>query len=318
MNEILSMITIDPEFEHLIPPLKDDELAELRESIKHEGIRDKLVVWDDPNPRDPGKWILVDGHNRYHIAEQMPEIETIPLKMMHFDSREAVKLWIIHNQQARRNLNEYQIIRLKSAEQSILESKQRGKSNQAEYHGNQYQSAPLSNVDKSARPKTHVNTQKEIAAATGFSTGKVAQAQYVERHAPEEIRKKAESGEIGIHEAYRKTKLAELPPEPAKPRDIYKEAREQHEAFREEKKEGVVDFGNAVKDRRNVELIRHDFTGKISSLALKTSQLRVQYSGSFDEMFSSMAGGEKSALLGSLNEISAFADFIRKKVCDAN
>ena len=51
---------IDPEFHALIPPLSDDERAQLESNIKAEGCRDALIVWGD---------LLVDGHRRYEICK---------------------------------------------------------------------------------------------------------------------------------------------------------------------------------------------------------------------------------------------------------
>ena len=38
-------IRIDKEFESLIPPLSDEEFAQLEENCVRDGIRDALVVW---------------------------------------------------------------------------------------------------------------------------------------------------------------------------------------------------------------------------------------------------------------------------------
>ena len=64
MNPVL---TIDPEFEAKCPPLTDDELSQLEENILEEGlVLMPLIVWND---------MIVDGHNRYRIAQAHPGIE---------------------------------------------------------------------------------------------------------------------------------------------------------------------------------------------------------------------------------------------------
>lgn len=89
---------IDEQFRTLIPPLTDDEFSRLEENILKEGIRDKLVVWNDT---------LIDGHNRYRIAtEHGLQYETVHKD---FESREHALNWIISNQLGRRNLNPNQI-----------------------------------------------------------------------------------------------------------------------------------------------------------------------------------------------------------------
>ena len=58
MNPVL---TIDPEFEAKCPPLTEDELSQLEENILEEGlVLMPLIVWNDT---------IVDGHNRYRIAQ---------------------------------------------------------------------------------------------------------------------------------------------------------------------------------------------------------------------------------------------------------
>jgi len=84
---------IDPEFHALIPPLSDDERAQLEANIQAEGCRDALIVW--------GR-ILLDGHNRLEICERMK----LPYKTtaIELQNREAAADWIDKNQLGRRNL----------------------------------------------------------------------------------------------------------------------------------------------------------------------------------------------------------------------
>ena len=88
-------LKIDPEFQSQIPPLTDDEFKQLEENILKEGkLLSPLIIWNN---------ILVDGHNRYEIVQEHPEISfsTMPLP---FESREEVLAWICKNQLGRRNL----------------------------------------------------------------------------------------------------------------------------------------------------------------------------------------------------------------------
>ena len=88
-------LKIDPEFQSQIPPLTDDEYNQLEENILKEGkLISPLIVWGNT---------LVDGHNRYEIVQEHPEISfsTMPLP---FESREEVLAWICKNQLGRRNL----------------------------------------------------------------------------------------------------------------------------------------------------------------------------------------------------------------------
>ena len=93
-------ITIDAEFEGLIPALSDDERLRLMTAIGRDGFRDPLVVWLNHG-------ILLDGHNRYRIWEasfQDDENREPAIVEMKFDDRDSAIEWIIKNQLARRNL----------------------------------------------------------------------------------------------------------------------------------------------------------------------------------------------------------------------
>ena len=80
-------LIIDSEFKDLIPPLSDEEFKQLEKNLLRDGIREPLTVWQG---------ILIDGHNRYEIAQAHGlEFKTVE---MQFDSRDDVKLWIVKNQ----------------------------------------------------------------------------------------------------------------------------------------------------------------------------------------------------------------------------
>ena len=91
-------ITVDKDFQFLLPKLGASELADLESDILANGIRNPLVLWGD---------ILIDGYNRFHIAQKhnIP-VETVS---MEFGSRDEAIIWIIRSQVARRNLTPYQL-----------------------------------------------------------------------------------------------------------------------------------------------------------------------------------------------------------------
>lgn len=86
-------LTIDEEFRSLIPAMTVKEREMLETSVKKEGVRDRLSVWNG---------ILLDGHNRYEIAI----VNGIDFKVREIKlaDRDEAKRWIIFNQIGRRNL----------------------------------------------------------------------------------------------------------------------------------------------------------------------------------------------------------------------
>ena len=54
-------LTVDPEFRDLIPPLNEEELKLLEESLVADGCESPLIVWNG---------VIIDGHNRYMICQK--------------------------------------------------------------------------------------------------------------------------------------------------------------------------------------------------------------------------------------------------------
>ena len=186
------MITIDSEFQSLIPALSAEEYGQLEENILHDGIRDALIVWDG---------ILLDGHNRYEIAQKY----NLPYKVqeMDFDSRADAEIWIIKNQLGRRNLldfvkSELVINRLEPLISAKAKEKQGTRSD-------------LLPMLAKSEP---INTREELAKAAGVSHGTLSKVKKIMQDAPPEIQEAAWTGEMSINQAYqavqREAKKAEI------------------------------------------------------------------------------------------------------------
>ena len=92
---MLKKLKIDPEFQSKIPPLTFHERNQLETNILEEGrILHPLIVWND---------LIVDGHTRYAILRQHPEIQYTILEKDFANRHEAI-IWICKNQLGRRNL----------------------------------------------------------------------------------------------------------------------------------------------------------------------------------------------------------------------
>jgi len=198
-------LMIDNELKALIPPLTSDELSLLEASIKADGCRDAVTVWE-------GKNVVVDGHNRYAICQR----NNLPLKVQFksFDSREDVVVWMCRNQLGRRNITQFQRDKLALEIEEAFSAKAR--LNQS--HG---LTAPnrtlLSNSDKSV---SRINTREEIAAIAGTSSTGIAQTKAVLDSAPEPVIKAAERGDITRNQAYELTRVLKNAPEPVKSKVI--------------------------------------------------------------------------------------------------
>ena len=179
------------ELEVLIPPLTSEEFKQLERNILEEGIRDPLVTWNG---------ILVDGHNRYRIAQEY-DIDFVTVEK-EFADMNAVKEWMVNNQLGRRNLPEFVRGELLSYVREMR--KIEGKEKQLLTLNKGKESPVLSNIDK-----TEHNTRNEFAEKLGWSTGKTGMFDVVTKKAPEELKVKLRTGEVNIHQAYKEIKKDE-------------------------------------------------------------------------------------------------------------
>lgn len=181
----MDTITIDKEFQTLIPPLTEDEYRLLEESVLAEGCRDALITWHG---------VLVDGHNRYKICTEYG----IPFDTTEtdFESRDAVIEWIIKNQFGRRNLPLYERARLALRLKPVIA--ERAKENQRI-------GAEITNTGSQKSVKA-VDTQKELAAAAGVSHDTIAKVEKIEASASEETKEALRRGDISINKAYEELK----------------------------------------------------------------------------------------------------------------
>lgn len=164
MNPVL---TIDPEFEAKCPPLTEDELSQLEENILEEGlVLMPLIVWNNT---------IVDGHNRYRIAQEHPGIE-FRIHEKQFNNKYEALSWICKNQLGRRNLTPQQKKYL-IGQRYAAEKQAHGASDG--FRGNQHADLLRGQNDllAEAEPFDKSNkTRKIIAAETGTSESYVKRA----------------------------------------------------------------------------------------------------------------------------------------------
>ena len=137
-------IKIDSEFRTLIPPLTEEEFSQLEANCLENGIQDSLKVWDG---------ILIDGHNRYEIAEKHGlEFKT---EEMEFSGRTDAKLWIIKNQLGRRNLSTYDRSILALKLKPVIAEKAKAQ-----------QTRTAENRVRQISDRQEIDTKKELAKGT--------------------------------------------------------------------------------------------------------------------------------------------------------
>lgn len=180
----MTVLIVDNEFKDLIPPLSGDEFKQLKENILRDGIQDPLKIWQG---------ILIDGHNRYEIAQSYGlEFTTIE---MQFATRDDVKFWIIKNQLGRRNLSLYDRSILALKLKPVIAAKAKAKQ-----LSTLKQNAET--VSQKSDEREELSTKKEIAKAAGVSHDTIAKVERIEQQATPEIKAALKTGKISINGAY--------------------------------------------------------------------------------------------------------------------
>ena len=183
-------IVIDREFKNLIPPLSKEEYEGLKQSILSEGCRDALIIWGD---------ILLDGHNRYELCTT----HDIPfnVKQMEFDDRNDAKLWMMKNQLARRNLNDFQRIEIVDKCKDAVRAKAK------ERQGTR--------TDVANIPLKSAESRDELAKMSGVGHSTYEHAVTVMESAPEPVIDAVRHDDLSINAAYEVTKM-----EPEEQREV--------------------------------------------------------------------------------------------------
>lgn len=182
-------VTIDSEFESLLAPLSADELNGLKESVVKEGFTDPIIVW-------LGRGILVDGHNRFSIwrdeldadEDRAPDIREVS-----FSSRDEVREYILRRQLSRRNLTDAMRVRLNLLLKPVLAAKAKEKC---------VDGGKTKGLQNSVNPSEPLNTQKEIAKASGVSHDTVYKVEKVLENATTQVRDAMLDGSISVRKAF--------------------------------------------------------------------------------------------------------------------
>lgn len=211
-------LKINEAFKNLIPPLSDEETAELQESLLQYGCRDAIVIWNDT---------IIDGHNRYRICTE----QGLPFKVedmtFDFDNENEVKAWIIRNQFARRNIDKYQRAQLALQLKAIIAGKAKENQKAAGENFGRGSAEKLSQnsakaiegseqekvcqiSDKAIEP---IDTRAELAKLAGISHDTIQRVETIETKAPEPLRQAARDNVISINKAYEITKEVQDLPE---------------------------------------------------------------------------------------------------------
>lgn len=175
-------IVIREDLRDLLPPLKKQEYMRLEKSIRADGIREALVLWET----DQGL-VLVDGHHRLQIAKKHGL--DVPVMVKEFEDRFAVMQWMWECQKGRRNWTPFTEVEtlIKAVGPAIAERARR----------NELSGVSLREGDR------RVCTNETLGKMSGSSKTTVTKVQFVLRHGSEDILKNLRAGKISIHKGHK-------------------------------------------------------------------------------------------------------------------
>ena len=180
-------------FKDIIRPLSESELQLLEQNILRDGIRDPLVVWGDT---------LIDGHNRYAIAQKHGlEYKTVQIEL---EDDTAAKIWIMNNQLGRRNLSTATRALMVLDMKPLFAEQAKERMDWRSSHA----------VPSGGTPSG--KTRDQLAKIAKVSKSSIDYAEYIKAHAPDEIMQKVENDEMSLRTAYKET-VKVVPPVIRKP-----------------------------------------------------------------------------------------------------
>jgi hypothetical protein len=184
------MPIVDAKFKGLIPPITEDERAQLEHNILESGeCRDALILWNG---------VIIDGHNRLEIC--MKHGIKFGVREMEFASREDVMVWIIENQLGRRNLCDAARIELALQKAEMLREQARKNQIRA---GRDIHRADKLLSKTSICQKDPIHVQKALAVEAGVSEGTFYNYMQIKREGTPELTEKVTSGEMKIGTAHK-------------------------------------------------------------------------------------------------------------------
>jgi hypothetical protein len=166
-------LTIDAEFQALLPAHSDQEAEHLKAKVEQQGFFDGTILYWPSN----GKNIVIDGHHRNALWESLPDKTPIPpprVEAVNLPDRDAAKNYMLQHQLARRNLDPKHASmlrgRLCQLEESIDASADAAKAPSLSQNGkNSRTSRPREGRPTSAKRQA----AQRVAAKTGVSANTV-------------------------------------------------------------------------------------------------------------------------------------------------
>lgn len=206
-------LKINPRFEKFSPKKKQDEIDELRKSLREKGyIGSPILTWHG---------FIVDGHNRYKMCKELgvsidleKNVEEIDLG----DNAEEIDAmdWMLTHQLSSKNLsvNERMAMVDDFKEEVKRDNEKKRKESNEKFYGNRFtnqnnivESTPIG--VQSIKNHSETWTDSQTAKKAGVGVGTVARYNRVMNSDDEELKTKVKTGEVTVNKAYEEVRKKE-------------------------------------------------------------------------------------------------------------
>ena len=172
-------LTVNPEYEKLVSPLRDDQYNTLKKSIKENGLW--FPIYTNPDG------VILDGHHRYRICKEL----NIPLKhaIREFKNKVDEIIFVGESNMARRQMSDIENIELVIKLEPYY--KEQAKQNQSQ-------------AGMGLPVEVKADTREVLANKAGVSHGTYDKGKKILQNLPEGIIDKLKSGGTTINKEYQK------------------------------------------------------------------------------------------------------------------
>jgi len=146
------------------PPMSDEELQNLKDSIDVVGVQNPIVIYEDK---------IIDGWHRYKVANEL----RLPCPTVYLAEDIDPQDFVLANNKARRHLTRGQI---------------------AMAYTKVYQWHPAGKPNSKGVPSTSLKTKQELAKLSGTSESSIAQAKAVLIKGSKPVQEAVQSGKISL------------------------------------------------------------------------------------------------------------------------
>ena len=203
-------LKINPRFEKFSPKKKQDEIDELRKSLREKGyIGSPILTWHG---------FIVDGHNRYKMCKELgvlidleKHVEEIDLG----DNAEEIDAmdWMLTHQLSSKNLSVGEKLAMTEEfkkEVALENEKKKSEAGKNYGKGMNNSSTPIGvNLSDNKNDRKDTWTDNQTAKKAGVGIGTVARYNRVMNSDDEELKTKVKTGEVTVNKAYEEVRKRE-------------------------------------------------------------------------------------------------------------